>query len=496
MDQKRQPGSGTEETSSDEHDDLTAAPLSSSSYSSQPNWEQKQSSFTSLNASNAHRRQSESIVVCKQSPGLDEHDSASAAPSPPLQPHLQQWRLEHSFAAAALTLLLLQFLLAQFVPYTSLHDESTFGQAGEHLQTNREWQTHNQTLSISKSRCAILFWGLPRAFESLVLPSIERNVIRINAKYDCDYYMHYFVREEEQAGRSGEGGHIDSNQVYQLKPSVERIQQSPQGRIPIVEFAFTKDLDFLIEHQELLQKIRDTVDANGKHLYFPDNARTYTFPVTTDNIIRMWHTIREAWKLMEMHENKQGVTYDRVAMLRNDVLYATPIDIYQLQAKTNTTDHFNSFAVIPGFGRHPVSDRLIYGPRRAVQIWALQRFSRLEQHVQWIQKHDPGWGLHSERFVNYTLFRAMRNNQGVNVVEHDTICFMRARSDSSVWVSDCDGVASVTLPSIAANLERIASSKRELVEQVIGRQCEELTRRTKPMASVLHCPPPDAATAT
>jgi len=86
--------------------------------------------------------------------------------------------------------------------------------------------------------------------------------------------------------------------------------------------------------------------------------------------------------------------------------------------------------VVPGFGKHPVSDRTVYGPAEAVRIWVTECFSNLESHVQWMQQNDPGWAMHSERFLNYTIFPAMRQALGGAadaIVEHPGLCFF-ARS--------------------------------------------------------------------
>jgi hypothetical protein len=390
---------------------------------------------------------------------------------------------------------------------------------------------------IRQLRCAINLWGLPRAFGSLVLPSLERNVIQINAYHNCDYYVHFYFLENEAAGRSGRGGHIDSNEVYQLQFKVQRIHQShhntsglgpatvDHNRKPIVKFNFTTDDDFWRMYGSLLNRLRHAVDANGRHIYFPYRDPSVTFPTTLDNVIKMWHIIESSWKLMELHERRLGITYDRVAMLRIDVVYVTPVDIYETQHchGNRQLDANNSIAVIPSFARYPVSDRLIYGPRRAVQIWATQRFQRMGEHVRWMQEHGPGFGLHSERFVNHTLLRAIRE-EGFSVVEHDTICFFRARADSSAWVSDCnksvsstlistmgasagehspllpsasdpDDLSAVTLSwrrshssTINDYLLQLGATKRELMENLLGRPCGEESIHIREYAEVLHCP--------
>jgi hypothetical protein len=232
--------------------------------------------------------------------------------------------------------------------------------------------------------------------------------------------------------------------------------------MPIVAFEKTTIEQFLLQYQALLDKISKTKDKDGKYLYFPWKARTYKNPETTDNIIKMWHTIHSAFHLME----QSNIQYETIAMLRNDVVYVTPIDILDAPDSTVST--------IPKFGKYPVSDRAMYGPAAAVKIWATQRFAKLEEHVQFIRNHDPGWGLHSERFVDYALLPVIRQIVGV-VREHDDMCFFRARADESVWISDCDVSSGVRLPK----------PPRILLEQTLGRSCPgKIVRLTRTVQSL------------
>jgi hypothetical protein len=77
-------------------------------------------------------------------------------------------------------------------------------------------------------RCAINLFGLPRAFQSFVLPSLIQNVIRQNATHNCDYFVHYFNLTQEAAGRSGEGGHLNPSEILLLEQHV--LQEAPPGQ--------------------------------------------------------------------------------------------------------------------------------------------------------------------------------------------------------------------------------------------------------------------------
>lgn len=69
--------------------------------------------------------------------------------------------------------------------------------------------------------------------------------------------------------------------------------------------------------------------------------------MTVDNIVKMWHSIERAWDLMEAHVQREGIQYTRVAMLRSDVVYMTPIDIWETE-RMGVRDRTNNVAVIPG----------------------------------------------------------------------------------------------------------------------------------------------------
>ena len=75
--------------------------------------------------------------------------------------------------------------------------------------------------------------------------------------------------------------------------------------------------------------------------------RAHQFPITVDNIVKMWHSIEQAWNLMESHARQENIQYTRVAMLRSDVVYMTPIDIWETE-KMGVRDRANNVAVIPG----------------------------------------------------------------------------------------------------------------------------------------------------
>jgi hypothetical protein len=273
-------------------------------------------------------------------------------------------------------------------------------------------------------RCAFNLFGLPRSFKDLVLPTMIKNVIIPNIQYDCDYFVHFYNVTYEPPSRSGKGGPIMPEDVYLLREAVHRIAVGAGRQLPHVGFMLDKEENFERKHADLLRKVRRNHRLTWKH-------DGYTV-VTGVNIIKMWYSISSVWDFMKEHESFQNMRYKRVAMLRSDVVYLTPIDIFT-SAPDGVFDNFNNRSVIPGFARSPVNDRMFYGPYEASKIWATGRFPRFDDYIFKSKRY-----LHSERFLRAAILPEIRA-QSISVDEDPSICFWRARADQSVWV-DCGGL--------------------------------------------------------
>lgn len=309
--------------------------------------------------------------------------------------------------------------------------------------------------------CALNFYGLPRAFQSIVLPTIVENIIQPNAAYGCDVFVYYHHLEQESAGRSGHGGVIRADEIYQLESAVRQVAT---GYDPVVEFGRYTDQEFAMDRADLLMQIRTAKDKDGHPIYRPWKDKTFT-DTAAENIVKMWHGQAGVWQLMQASAQSRGVVYDRVAMFRADVAFVTPIDIY---AAHGVYDADNRIAVIPGFAKWPVNDRMIYGPKDAAAVWADQHFSLLPQHIKKIQRRKPGYGIHSEWFLELTILPNIRQ-LGFDVVEDEQMCFLRARADESVWLNDCGD---------------LAENRRQL-ERLIGRKCRQSNLEGMPKKGVI-----------
>ncbi len=319
--------------------------------------------------------------------------------------------------------------------------------------------------------CAILLFGLPRAFKDFVLPSLEKNVIGPNARYGCDYFVHYYQQDSEESGRSGNGGVIRSEDIFLLEDSVAKVHQvynqknnSTSVSIPTVTFVSDTNETFWKSRWKEIQHYRTAKNEDGQYAFFPYGERTYEYPGTLDNIVKQWHSINSVWEAMEKSSTRASTNrdpkrfqYRRVAAMRNDVIFLTPIDIYNIPvavknasaaAEVRSKGDFsnNTAAVIPNFAKWPVNDRLIYGPYSAVKIWASQRFARIEDYSK-DPSAIPGMVMHSETFLNASILQTIKEtqvhtNQNLQVLEDEWMCFLRVRADGAIWIEDCDATKS------------------------------------------------------
>lgn len=332
--------------------------------------------------------------------------------------------------------------------------------------------------------CAINLYGLPRRFKDLVLTGLMENVIHENARYQCDYYVHYYDRREESDYRGadrGRGGTIDPEEVKLLTAEVEKahdlfVRSHPRQddeRIPNVEFIKDTEDDFFELYTPLLKQIYSKRGGPlGNLIYIPLSEKEPFPNATIVNIIKMWHSQESVWRLMEPLQSspprRNQRHYSRVAMLRNDVLYVQPIDIYQLP--DGSIDFQNECAVIPNFGNFPVNDRMIYGPADAVRIWAAGRFRRIQEHVDRVAV--TGDGIHPERFLFHTIFPAIRD-AGIPILPFSrNLCFLRVRSDMSIRIGDC-------------GRDCVNDRNQQAIEFILQRPC--LLNLSNPDVAFLEC---------
>jgi hypothetical protein len=298
----------------------------------------------------------------------------------------------------------------------------------------------------STTSCAILFFGLPRSYKRYVLPSIIRNIIVPNLQYNCDYYVHYYQIDWEEAGRSGHAGEINPDAILLLEAAMQQIHNetmsnetrgiSSFGIVPQVLFISDTNTTFWKARGNLVEKYRTTKRKDGNYLYYPYREPNYFYPTTMDNIVKQWHSIDAVWKKMEQRAIERNKVYGRVAMLRNDVIYINPIDVFRINS--SAIDINNEFVTIPGWAGWPINDRMVSGPFNAVKVWATERFSRLDKYVRANKIARAGYGMHPERFLNGEIIPHITKNLGYKLDLAKRFCFVRVRADGAIWIDDCN----------------------------------------------------------
>lgn len=425
--------------------------------------------------------------------------------------------------------------------------EETSLQQGNTLNQKK---SHKSRVRIPIGECAINLYGLPRSFKHHVLPSLLRNVVNKNKKYQCDYFVHFFnVHEEETKAttyvdekgetvsngnrtstydRAGNnGGAVYPKDVYMLEEAV-RNTYNDTGYKPTIKFLSDTDADFETQRKDYIDEI-----VHNKQAVNPYFVKSPSF---TDrallNILKMWHSQDRVWNLMD-NSTSVSKKYKRVAMLRLDVIYTHPIDVYmvpkeidafaqgltraaqkQVGSDGKKAEYFfdyedgeRDYAVIPGFKAYPVNDRYFAGSFEATKIWAKDRFARAKEHVTNVlpvleharmksKKHnekDPNiflntkmtdYGLHDEIFVGHTILPAIKGltHPPVDIIVDRELYFVRVRADGAILLKDKPGKGQVKKVSLERALGRECTGKKfEVIDKVLGDR--------SPSRWQIYCPP-------
>jgi hypothetical protein len=79
---------------------------------------------------------------------------------------------------------------------------------------------------------------------------------------------------------------------------------------------------------------------------------------------------------------------------------------------------------------------MFYGPYEAAKFYSTNRFKLVDRFVL-ETKAGRNMGMHPETFLAKMIFPAIEKNLSIAIVEDSSICFLRARADESLWISDC-----------------------------------------------------------
>jgi len=375
-----------------------------------------------------------------------------------------------------------------------------------------------------------LFFGLTRSYKGMVLPSLIENVLKPNARHQCDVYVHFYAQDAEPKGRNNNGGELRPNDIFLLEEAIHSVSSDyyenvlskqehailpgnsrPEYRPPIIAFTHDTPDTFHERRSEQLGRYQNEEITTGKNTtvksFFPWAAKTYTGE-SLNNIVKQWHAIETVFKLMDYSATQQKLSYTRVGMFRSDCLYVTPIDIASLgkrplngnnkkygAGKPSTSivpryDVDNRYFVSSSFALYPVNDRMVYGPYEAVKVWATKRFDLVEEAAR--LQVTPGYTMHSERFLNCTIFPAMEA-AGYEHASNDDVCFLRTRVGQIALVDDCsvDGLVPTSRTSIWNNPNNSSKVRVAGIASVLGRQCRldqiERNNLRETMVNVVIC---------
>jgi hypothetical protein len=298
------------------------------------------------------------------------------------------------------------------------------------LQGVGEYQTQEAKVEqvVGAPTCALVFFGVPRSFNSTVFPSIQEYILQVNPT--CDVFVYSYNVSVVVGSRMGEQSsgalNIDELDVFR-----QYFTNKP-----------TSHYELYLDTEDDFQRRRN---VSYFRQFFP-RPSFWEFPASMDNMIRQWHSIEGGWNLLQEYERKIMNRYSRVGFFRLDVRYTHPIAINNEEA-----------AVIPAMMYaqqipRGVNDRMFYGFREAAMLWASDRFNTVEEYLEW-QRHEDNAdkvhskGLHSEEFLRYLLIEKWSIDLTIR-----NICFHRVRTSGLVLTKDCAEYKNLTRGEISGSI--------------------------------------------
>lgn len=295
----------------------------------------------------------------------------------------------------------------------------------------------------------------------MVLPSIVRNVIESNAKYNCDYFVHCYSDaddEEEDPAIAAEKENEEAahpTEAILLQEQIDLVAKKLKlSRVPSVAYVQEREQDVMKKYESLIHDMLANIS-----FYFPWTGRdTVTQIRLVQDLVMRWHSMEVSWKIMEQSSKADGKQYERVAVLPSDVVYATTIDIFR--DSLGPIDPKSQVAVVPAFANFPAYDYMIYGPSQIVKVWATKRFELLNKYGLWMRTSKRALGLHPENFFKHALLPAMKGEGGADTgIDHlEKWCSFfhdEREPDKSVWVNNCeqDGTSKRTITDRGIDVE-------------------------------------------
>ena len=298
---------------------------------------------------------------------------------------------------------------------------------------NAAVSANNSSFSLSMTsstsfapQCALLFFGLPRNFKRIILPSIKEYILSYNK--NCDVFLH----------------------SYNVTSISNPLSQENNTKLNINEV-------FLLTQNATLERVEDFWELRNDTVLrfrtmFPEGLG-WDYPSSMDNMVKQWHSLEKVWE-------QKNNTYEQVGLFRSDVFYITPINIS------------NGDAVMPRFGCGDHSnDRMFYGKRQYAKRYATERFSLVDDYIGRMKKKHGANArvqLHSETYMRDAIMYHMP----VDVEEKD-VCFFRARGTGLINTGDCfcDDCKVTGLINTPCNSVRGVNVSHE-IRRITGLHCE------------------------
>lgn len=328
------------------------------------------------------------------------------------------------------------------------------------FQRAKRVPTKRASSRVGNPPCAINFYGsslsnIASSYETLVLPSIVKNIILPNVGYECDYFAHYYIdngsnNEDEGKENDKEDEDEDSHptEAVLLQEQMDLIARKKKlSRVPSVAYVQETGEDIMKKYEGLIRDQMMLTSNNSEPIqYYTGIESNSTQLKQIITAVKRWHSMEVSWKIMEQSAAPSSsggdYQYERVAMISSDVVYVTPMDIFR--DGYGNLDNENEYAVIPTFSSESpaaATDYMVYGPAETVKLWATNRFELLKISGD---LHSPSSSsslnhlLHPESFWEHALFPQMKEWGGASAIDqHKSWCSF-FRSGKSAWINNCD----------------------------------------------------------
>lgn len=236
----------------------------------------------------------------------------------------------------------------------------------------------------SRTDCALLFFGLPKHFTDIVLPSIRGNIVKYNPH--CTIFAHsYNLHFTENARNQEPKSALHVEELHQLTPNVKLTP--PFGNVTYFR------------------------------QFYGHRTRSWAYPTSMDNMMQQWYSIEQVWRIMEDYATSENKQFARVGLFRSDTVYTTPISL------------LGDDAITPQFSM-PANDRLFVGSYENAKIWATARFSSLSKALE---DGKLQLGLNSEYYLSEVILPQLSQYPPTRL----PWCSQRVRATGKIRRDDC-----------------------------------------------------------